>query len=322
LLIKGHTPFSSTKLEVECFPAYISYRGVWHMRRSSLLRQIRAFTLIELLVVVAIVTILVGLLLPAVQKVREAGARLHCANNLRQISLATITCADANSNNLPPSIGLYPALHQTPNNGDGGLFFFILPFIEQDNLYQASFVILGDNNDDRNGRNPTYSQWTTAIEQARPKTYICPADRTNADNSGALASYAHNGQLFHQTFWNAGYARYPASIPDGTSNTIMYTEKLAQCAYGSHRTNYWPDWGPVIASNEYGNPIGVAAMFQMNPVGTPANCNGEIASSPHTGGINIALCDGSVRFVSPSIGPMTWWAAMTPDEGDIPPNGW
>ncbi|HEY1860381.1 MAG TPA: DUF1559 domain-containing protein [Gemmataceae bacterium] len=285
-------------------------------------RSLRAFTLIELLVVIAIIVVVLGLLLPAVQKVRGAAARLQCANNLKQIALATVHCASTHSSNLPPSYGLYPRLVQTPNNGEGGLFFFILPYIEQDNLYQASFVVVGDNNDNRNGLNATYSQWTTAIEQARVKTYICPSDRTNTDNVGALTSYAHNGQLFQQTFWNAGYAKYPTSIPDGTSNTIMYTEKLAQCAYGSHRNNYWPDWGPLIASYEYANPVGPAALFQMNPVGVPANCNGEIASSPHTGGINAALCDGSVRFVKRGIHPTTWWIALTPDQGDILPSDW
>jgi prepilin-type N-terminal cleavage/methylation domain-containing protein/prepilin-type processing-associated H-X9-DG protein len=282
----------------------------------------RAFTLIELLVVIAIIAVLIGLLLPAVQKVREAAARLVCSNNLKQISLATVNCAETNAGDLPPSYGLYPRLRQTPANGDGGLFFFILPFIEQDNLYQASFVAVGDNNDNRNGLNPTYSQWTTAIEQARIKTYICPSDRTNTDDVGALTSYAHNGQLFHQVFWGRGYDQYPASIRDGTSNTIMYTEKLARCRYGSHRNNYWPDWGPLIASYEYANPVGPAAIFEMNPIGVPANCNGEIASSPHIGGINAALCDGSVRFVNRGISPTTWWIAITPDQGDILPNDW
>jgi prepilin-type N-terminal cleavage/methylation domain-containing protein/prepilin-type processing-associated H-X9-DG protein len=289
---------------------------------TRLPRLYRGFTLIELLVVIAIISILIAMLLPAIQKVREAAARLQCSNNLKQISLATVHCADTHAGDLPPSYGLYPTLKQSPGNGDGGLFLFILPFIEQDNLYQAAYVAVGDNNDNRNGLNPTYSQWTPAIEQARIKTYICPSDRTNTDNSGALTSYAHNGQLFHQTFWNASYDRYPASIPDGTSNTIMYTEKLARCAYGSHRSNYWPDWGPLIASDQYGNPVGVASIFQMNPVGNPANCNGEIASSPHTGGINVAMCDGSARFVNRGMSPITWWMALTPNQGEILPSDW
>src|SRR5262249_23536212 len=92
----------------------------------------RGFTLIELLVVIAIIATLIGLLRPAVQKVREAAARMKCSNNLKQISLATINCADTFNGNLPPHMGTYPGRsdRNTDGIGYGSFFFHILPYIE------------------------------------------------------------------------------------------------------------------------------------------------------------------------------------------------
>src|SRR5438270_3829905 len=148
-----------------------------------MLRRWRGFTLIELLVVIAIIAVLIGLLLPAVQKVREAAARAQCQNNVKQLSLGTVNMADTYSGALPGSIGLYPTPSQSANNGCGGMFLFLLPFIEQDALYKASFVKGGDGNDNRNGPNDTYSQWTTPIKTAKVKSYICPSDFTQSDGN-------------------------------------------------------------------------------------------------------------------------------------------
>src|SRR5712664_615434 len=126
------------------FPFFLLRNQTMHSRLS---KQRLGFTLIELLVVIAIIAILIGLLVPAVQKVREAAARMSCANNLRQISLATIHQADTYEGKLATGMGMYPNYgpnwngdnwRDVPNSGYGGLFFHILPYIEQDNLYKSS----------------------------------------------------------------------------------------------------------------------------------------------------------------------------------------
>jgi prepilin-type N-terminal cleavage/methylation domain-containing protein/prepilin-type processing-associated H-X9-DG protein len=330
----------------------------------KMLRRWRGFTLIELLVVIAIIAILVGLLLPAVQKVREAAARIQCQNNLKQISLATIHCADTNGQILPPGLGLYPPRLGVQNNGEGGLLVHILPYLEQQNLYNELLVTnppwmpLGD---DRNYdptytqtwnpsliyMKPTYSQWNPSLQGTLVKTYICPMDHTAPPATSAggvwaqsVTSYAYNGNVFginYQWGWGQGCMRFPAGVTDGTSNTVFFTEKEVAC-YGNgsvwapdNGLNYWPDWGPVIASVEGGQPTGPAAMFVVQPKSSSGStlgcsnawgqtngacCTGNTAASPHPGGINVGLGDGSVRFVAQAISSVTWWAALTPAAGD------
>jgi prepilin-type N-terminal cleavage/methylation domain-containing protein len=296
----------------------------------TILRRWRGFTLIELLVVIAIIAILIGLLLPAVQKVREAAARMKCSNNLKQISLAVINCSDTNQGKMPPDIGLYPGDGPQANLINGGLFVIILPYVEQDNLLKSTLI--NPDPDGRNGNNPTYSQWQIP-NPTRVKTYICPSDYTQTDTF-TLASYGVNGQVFRRHYpnaplsWGIGLANYPASIPDGTSSTLFFTEKLARCNAGGYghtygaNTNYWPDWGSTFESGDNGMPTGPAFSFQPQPQGTPANCDGGLASSPHAAGINAALGDGSVRFVSNSVTPQTWWSALTPAGGEVLGSDW
>jgi len=314
------------------------------------LRRWRGFTLIELLVVIAIIAILIGLLLPAVQKVREAAARISCTNNLKQMSLGTVNMADTYGGKLPGSIGNYPSIVGTggaSGNADGGMLIPLLPFIEQQGLYQSTFQKGGDANDNRNGPNDTYSQWVGPICRNNGngagvvvKAYVCPSDYTQAVGNGwfqqSHASYGVNGQVFKEGFWALNTLRYPASITDGTSNTIFYTEKLARCNAGSYNGNYWPDWGPIIAYPDLGDPTGPnnpQVLPQIQPKVNPndntdngpqitATCDGGRPSSPHTGGINTALADGSVRFVRGSISSQTWWAAMTPNQGETLGSDW
>jgi prepilin-type N-terminal cleavage/methylation domain-containing protein len=293
----------------------------------------RGFTLIELLVVIAIIAILIGLLLPAVQKVREAAARADCSNRLKQITLATINAADTHEGKLPPSIGLYPRNAEANYNSNGGLYLHILPFIEEQMMFDQTLT----QSDDRNGNFITYSQWVYVPNNGRTKKLLCPAEYTDPQDNWARSSYGVNGRVFRHVYprWGLGYTRYPAAITDGTSNTIFFTEKLARCnsstlglewiSTGAHRENYWPDWGSILYPIDMsGTPTGAASAPQINPptsngVGI---CNGARASSPHVGGIQTALGDGSVRFVSQRVSGLTWWAALTPNQGDQPGNDW
>jgi len=283
--------------------------------------------LIELLVVIAIIAILIGLLVPAVQKVREAANRASCGNNLSQIALGTLQACDANQGKVPPSIGLYPNAYNTPYNSDGGNLFHILPYVEQDPLFKATLVARGDENDNRNGLVPTYSQWMVQWNlsgQNRVKLYVCPADPTNQVTMGPQSSYGANGQVFREGYWARNTLIYPAAFADGTSQTILFTDKLAWCSYGTYSWNDWPDWGPIIYSNDVGDPTGPGAVFQVQPLplGPPANCDGGRSSSMHPAGVMVVMADRSVKYVSRACSGTTWWAAMTPASADTLGNDW
>jgi prepilin-type N-terminal cleavage/methylation domain-containing protein/prepilin-type processing-associated H-X9-DG protein len=294
-------------------------------------RRENAFTLIELLVVIAIIAILIGLLLPAVQKVREAAARAKCQNNLKQLCLAHINMFDSYQGVMPPSIGLYPnvtaqAYVGSPYNATGGNFLFVLPFIEQNNLYQSTLDPSGDYSGNRNGSNPTYTEWapTVANNNAFVKTYVCPSDWTQSPSRGSYASYGVNGQVFRVGYnWNSGaLMSFPASIVDGTSQTIFFTEKLSSQVTGQYTGNFWPDWGPIMASSDLGDPTGYGTAPQFNCTGNPANTNSGLASTPHGGTINVSMGDGSVRTVSSGVSSTTWWSAMTPQGGEVLGANW
>jgi prepilin-type processing-associated H-X9-DG protein len=270
-----------------------------------------AFTLFQLLVVLAILALLIGLALPAIQKVREAAARIQCANNMKQICLAMMNCADTYEGNMPPLGGYYPKANEAENNGLGTLFFHILPYIEQDNVYK--------NSQDKDG-SKVYSVWNYGTCAARIKTYVCPSDFSNKDalfeDWLALTSYAANFMVFGDPEAEnrlRGIHKFPAFITDGTSNTVFFTERYQMC---NGEPNGWGYVGDSVRAPGYGlyGPV----FLQVTPA--LKECEPGTPQSPHSGGINVGMGDGSVRFVNAKVSWESWYAATTPNAGDITGN--
>jgi prepilin-type N-terminal cleavage/methylation domain-containing protein/prepilin-type processing-associated H-X9-DG protein len=297
------------------------------MPRLRLLKRWRGFTLIELLVVIAIIAILIGLLVPAVQKVREAASRIQCGNNLHQFGIAIHNMNDTNGK-IPPADHRYYTRKEDWNNPWSAPHFYMLSYIEQDNVYNAQ---LGADN------GPTdyypWHNWSTQSAYQTPiKTYVCPADPSL--QQGVVANtapwtgttYAYNGQAFGTTDGNGNFIdwwaanRIPASIGDGTSNTIMFAEKYGRCGYAGSIWSRWDmdQWQPGYAIWS----TGWASVPQIRPNWQSDACDPTRPSSPHSGGTNVVLFDASVRFVSQGVTATTWWAATTPNSGDLLGSDW
>lgn len=346
--------------------------------------QRRGFTLIELLVVIAIIAILIGLLLPAVQKIREAANRMKCSNNLKQMALG--------AHNYESTLGMFPPIEQTsviaaaPTTtlrSLGSLQALLLPYLEQNNRFNKF-----DFNYDVNSDAALHSSFPAkpgANQAARVQdvsTYICPSETATMSNFGYGRSnyYACIGAtanlrettgaagIFATAFPPAGQIMQGntiASVTDGLSNTAMFSEIIrsnidassgsgirdhATVIRGSVGFNTYDGRNVTMCLNgsnwvssykyvgqQYYRALNFLTLYghglppnwaKVNPTAQRYNCGDSgnanlihiAAGSFHSGGVNVALADGSIRFVRETIDFTVWQGLGTRANGEVPGN--
>jgi prepilin-type N-terminal cleavage/methylation domain-containing protein len=293
-----------------------------------------AFTLIELLVVIAIIGILIGLLLPAVQKVREAANRAKCQNNVKQLGIATHNYASTFQDKLPPASCTITLPGAAPNTVVGGVMFWLLPYVEQDALFRK-YNVAGSGGDT-----------ASAVPVNAPKYYQCPSDINNmsgldSTSKYGVTSYAFNFQLLgNQSTVTIGSITGPlptyniSNIPDGTSNTVLCAEKSANNSstypnqFGASNAQSNGPW--YFAKGAVTVAAGGCTLTDGQPQFNPAAIGATSGTSPdvtkvqgyHTATIVVGLADGSVRGVSASVTATTWANAVYPADGNVLSNDW
>jgi prepilin-type N-terminal cleavage/methylation domain-containing protein len=276
---------------------------------SPLSRARRGFTLIELLVVIAIIAILIGMLLPAVQKVRESAARSQCSNNMKQIGLAVHTLNDTNQQQLPAVIGNFPS----GSSNTGTVFYYLLPYLEQDNLYKATIVNgVASASNQVAGSNPPIRAYGTVI-----KTFLCPSDASApsgnsrvvpGSNPATLGTQATSNYAANPLAFVAG-AGIPKTFRSGTTNTILISEHYQVC------NGNWFYWGvspiPLSKPPSFAIPT-TGAPFQITPA--ESLCTSDRPSSAHQAGLQVTLGDGSVRCLTSNLTLVTFRNACDPKD--------
>jgi len=271
----------------------------------------RGFTLIELLVVIAIIAILIGLLVPAVQKVREAAARTESANNLKQICLAVHAVHDV-YRKLPPSDGWFPSnTGQWASPGQlGNVHHFILPYIEQKNIATRVTYVSYWHFD-----LPGIKVFQAPLDPSMPANGV----HVNNWNRGATSYFANDWVFKYQ---DGGSGRMPSCMPDGTSNTIFFSEGFTLCQssmfiWGELINNGTRQNSPTMHQWNWGSSGGIPQAQLPQWDATPANCNPTYQQSYTGSGLQVGMGDGSVCTVTAGVSLNSWRFAIGPNDGQV-----